>query len=229
MKIKAIIFDVDGVLLNSDEIIIELFQKVARDFKLKVPTDKEIKKLSGKPLNENIKFFWPDFDVDLFAKTFREQFINKVILPFDGSVETLHILKKSGFKFGIVSGKLRFFIEKHLKEAGYDMNWFDVIISCEDTKNHKPHPEPILLACKKLKVKPKEVIYVGDSRFDYEAAKGAKVNFVAVLTGVSTEKELEKMRVKNIIKSVFDLPKFIKVQKSYFNYASNNCRYKRLL
>jgi HAD superfamily hydrolase (TIGR01509 family) len=211
MKLKAIIFDVDGVLLNSDEIIIELFQKVARDFKLRVPTDKEIKELSGKPLNENIEFFWPDFDVDLFAKTYREQFINKVILPFDGSVETLSRLRKSGFKFGIVSGKLRFFIDKHMREAGYNMKWFDVIVSCEDTKNHKPSPDPILFACKKLKLKPEEVIFVGDSRFDYEAAKATKVNFVAVLTGVSTEKELKKMGVKNIINSVFDLPKFLKV------------------
>lgn len=210
MKIKAIIFDVDGVLLNSDEIIIKLLQKVARGFKLKVPTDKEIKKISGTPLDESIEFFWPGFDVNLFARTFREQFINKVIFPFDGSVETLRRLKKSGFKFGIVSGKLRFFIEKHLIEAGYDMKWFNVIVSCEDTKNHKPSPDPILLACKKLKVKPEEILYVGDARFDYEAAKSAKVNFVAVLTGVSTEKELKELRVKNIIKSISELPKFLK-------------------
>ncbi|MDI6826545.1 MAG: HAD-IA family hydrolase [Candidatus Aenigmarchaeota archaeon] len=211
MKIKAIIFDVDGVLLDSDRIIIELFQKVARNFKLRVPTDKEIKEMAGVPLNKSIKIFWPDFDVDLFAKTFREQFVNKVILPFDGSVEALRILKKSGFKLAIVSGRLRFSIEKHLREAGYDMDWFNIIISCEDTKNHKPNPDPILLACKKLKLKPEEVIFVGDSRFDYEAAKSANVNFVAVLTGVSTEEELKKMGVENIIKSVSDLPKFLKV------------------
>ncbi len=214
MKIKAIIFDVDGVLLNSDEIIIELFQKVASDFKLKVPTDKEIKEMSGKPLTENIEFFWPDFDVDLFAKTFRAQFINKKILPFEGSVETLRKLKKNGLKLGIVSGKLRFFIEKHLIEAGYDMKWFDVIVSCEDTKNHKPHPEPILLACKKLKVKTEEAIFIGDAPFDYGAAKSAKVEFIGVLTGVSTETELKKMEVKNIINSVSDLPKFLSIYKN---------------
>lgn len=211
MKIKAIIFDVDGVLLNSDEIIIKLLQKVARGFKLKVPTDKEIKKISGMPLGESIEFFWSGFDVNLFAKTFRKQFMNKKILPFDGSVETLRRLKKSGLKLGIVSGKLRFFIEKHMIEAGYDMNWFDVIVSCEDTKNHKPSPDPVLFACKKLKVKPEDVMFVGDARFDYEAAKAARVNFVCVLTGVSTEKELEKLGVKNIIDSVSDLPKFLKV------------------
>ncbi len=211
MKIKAIIFDVDGVLLNSDEIIIKLLQKVARGFKLKVPTDKEIKKISGTPLDESIEFFWPSFDVDLFARTFRQQFINKVIFPFDGSVETLRRLKKYGLKLGIVSGKLRFFIEKHMIEAGYDMNWFDVIVSCEDTKNHKPSPDPLLFACKKLKVKPEDVMFVGDARFDYEAAKSAKVEFVGVLTGVSTEKELRELRVEKIINSVSDLPHFLKL------------------
>jgi phosphoglycolate phosphatase-like HAD superfamily hydrolase len=135
--------------------------------------------------------------------------MNKKILPFDGSVETLRRLKKSGLKLGIVSGKLRFFIEKHMREVGYDMNWFDVIVSCEDTKNHKPSPDPLLFACKKLKVKPEDVMFIGDARFDYEAAKSAKVNFVAVLTGVSTQEELEKLGVKNIINSVSELSKIL--------------------
>jgi pyrophosphatase PpaX len=211
MKIKAILFDVDGVLVDSNNIIIDVFKKVARDFKLKVYTDKKIKELSGKTLAEIIEILWPDFDLDIFAKTYREQFIKKVMHSFEGSVETLHKLKKSGFKLGIVSSKLRFFTKKNLKESGYDMKWFDVIISCEDTKNHKPCPDPILLACKKLKLKPKEILFVGDAKFDYDAAKAAKVNFVGVLTGVSTEKQLKNLEVKNILKSVSDLPKFLRI------------------
>ena len=211
MKIKAIIFDVDGVLVDSNKIIVEMFQEVARHFNLRIPTDKEINELSGKPLNEIIEILWPDFDMNLFAKTYREQFAKKIILPFDGSVETLSRLKKSGFRFGIVSSKLRFFTEKNLKEAGYEMEWFDTIITCEDTKNHKPSPDPIILGYKKLNLKPQEILYVGDAKFDYDAAKSAKVNFVGVLTGVSTEKQLKKAGVKNILKSVSDLPKFLKV------------------
>ena len=211
MEIKAIIFDVDGVLVDSNKIIVETFQKVAEDFNLKIPTDKEINELSGKPLNEIIEILWPDFDAHIFAKRYREKFVTKIILPFEGSVEALCKLKKSGFRLGIVSSKLKFFTEKNLKEACYDMKWFDIIISCEDTKKHKPNPEPILFACKKLKLKPEEIIFIGDAAFDYEAAKAAGTIFIGVLTGVSTEKEFKKLGVKNIINSVSDLPKFLKV------------------
>ena len=86
-----------------------------------------------------------------------------------------------------------------------------VIVSAEDTKNHKPHPEPILHACKLLKVKPENAIYVGDSIFDYRSAKDANVEFVAVLTGDVEEKEFRENGVKNIIDSVTELPKFLKL------------------
>jgi len=209
MKIKAIIFDVDGVLIDSNRIIIDLFKETAKKMKLKVPSDEDVIKLMGQSLEDNIKFLWPDSDVKIFAKKYREEFVKIKIPIFEGTIEAIEELKKSGFKLGIVSGKKGFYLKKNLKDAGFKLELFDVIISAEDTKEHKPSPKPILIACDKIGVKPTEIVYVGDARFDYEAAKAAKANFVAVNHGLLSKKELENFGVKNIIKSVSDLPKFL--------------------
>jgi pyrophosphatase PpaX len=211
MKIKAIIFDVDGVLIDSNRIIINLFKETAKKMKLKIPSDKDVVKLMGQSLEDNIKFLWPESDVELFAKKYREKFVKIKIPTFKGTVEAIEKLKKAGFKLGIVSGKKKFYLEKNLIDAGFNLELFDAIISAEDSKEHKPSPKPILIACDKIGVKPTETLYVGDATFDYEAAKSAKANFIAVNHGLLSEKELKKMGVKNIIKSVSDLPKFLKV------------------
>jgi HAD superfamily hydrolase (TIGR01549 family) len=209
MKIKAIIFDVDGVLVDSNRIIIDLFKEIAKKMKLETPSDEDIVGLMGQSLEDNIKFLWPDCDVELFARKYREKFVKIKIPAFEGTLESIEKLKKSGFKLGIVSGKKRFYLEKNLIDAGFNLESFDVIISAEDSKEHKPSPKPILIACEKIGVKPTETLYVGDAKFDYEAAKSAKANFVAVHHGLLSEKELKKMGVKNIINTVSDLPKFL--------------------
>ncbi len=131
--------------------------------------------------------------------------------PINGAVDTIKKLKELDFKLGIITGKIMFFAEKHLREAGFDIKWFDAISTVETTKKHKPDPEPLLYVMDKLNVKPEETLYVGDAISDYECAKNAKVEYIAVLTGCLNREELEKLGVKNIISSVAELPKFLKL------------------
>jgi HAD superfamily hydrolase (TIGR01549 family) len=170
----------------------------------------------GKPLEEITRILWPDADTDLYVKEYRKFFMDKNLkIPvIDGAVDAVRKMKSLGFKLGILSGKTNFFIEKHLKEAGFDLDWFDTITSFETTKKHKPDPEPLLYILEKLKIKPEEALYVGDSRFDYECAKNAGVNYVAVLTGCLSKEELERIGVKNILNSVADLPEFLKKMRT---------------
>jgi phosphoglycolate phosphatase-like HAD superfamily hydrolase len=90
---------------------------------------------------------------------------------------------------------------------------FDSVITADDTQDHKPHPEPLLLACGRLGIKPEEAVYVGDSLLDYEAAKRAKVKFIAVLSGDVSKEEFKKNGVKNVIPSVAELPEFLRAKK----------------
>jgi phosphoglycolate phosphatase-like HAD superfamily hydrolase len=209
--IKAIIFDVDGVLIDSVKIVVEAYQKTAKKLGLMIPSSQEILDLLGKPLEEITRFLWPKTDYKLFIDEYRKLFLDKnlVIPRIDGATDTVKKIKNSGFKLGIISGKPMFFVKKHLEESGFDLGWFNTIVSFETTKNHKPDPEPIFYVINKLNVKSEETLYVGDAEFDYECAKNAGVEFIAVLTGSLKRDELEMLGVKNIINSVSDLLEFL--------------------
>lgn len=118
--------------------------------------------------------------------------------------------RESGFRIGAISGKIMFLIEKHLKETRFDINWFETVVSFETTKKHKPDPEPLLHAISELDMKPEETVYVGDAISDYECAKTAKVEYIAVLTGSLRREDLKKLGVKNIIDSVVELPDLLR-------------------
>jgi HAD superfamily hydrolase (TIGR01549 family) len=213
MKITTIIFDVDGVLLDSTKKLKEFNKKIAKLLGLRIPKDHEISNLWGVSLEDFVKILWPGTDIEKYRRETKKMFDEGKIKfpPVKDAISTLKKLKDSGFKLSIVTGRSKKYTIKHMEEAGFDMNMFDVIISSEDTKNHKPNPDPILYAFNFLRVKPENTIYVGDSIFDYKSAKNAKVEFVAVLTGDVREKEFRENGVKNIITSVAELPKFLKL------------------
>ena len=206
--VKAIVFDVDGVLIDSTKIIVEAYEETAEKLGLRIPSPFEVAGLMGRPLSEIVEILWPGSNAELYMKEYRKLFMDEslVIPGIEGAVDAVRRIRECGFRVGILSGKIAFFIEKHLKEAGFDMNWFEVVVSFETTKKHKPDPEPLLFAIDKLGVKPEEAIYVGDAISDYECARDAKVEYFAVLTGSSRRVDLERLRVRNVVKSVVELP-----------------------
>jgi len=210
--IKAVVFDVDGVLIDSNETILAAYKRTAESLGLRIPSSREIADLMGRPLRDIVTVLWVDADVELYVEEYRKLFTDEdlVIPGIDGAVDTVRDIRESGYRIGAVSGKIMFFIMKHLKDARFDLNWFEVIVSYEVTEKHKPDPEPLLYAINKLKVKPEETVYVGDAISDWECAKNAKVEYVAALTGATNREVLEDLSVKNIINSVAGLPSLLK-------------------
>jgi len=215
--IKAVIFDVDGVLIDSNRIIAEAYQKTAEKLGLRVPSPHEIVDLMGRPLAEIVRILWAKTDVELYMEEYRKLFMDETLaIPaIEGAVDAVMEIRESGFKIGVLSVKVMFFIKKHLREAGFNVNWFDAIVSFETTKKHKPHREPLLYAINQLGVKTEDTVYVGDALSDYECARNAKVEYFAVLTGSLTRVDLEKLGVKNIMNSVAEFPdRVTKIQLS---------------
>lgn len=210
--IKAVVFDVDGVLIDSNEIIVKAYRETAEKLGLRIPSPREVIDLMGRPLVEIVRILWMNTNVELYIEEFRRLFKGEdlVIPEIEGAVDAVREIRHSGCRIGAISGKIMFFIEKHLKEAGFDINWFEAIVSFETTKKHKPDPEPLLHAINKLDVKPEEAVYVGDALSDYECARNAKVEYFAVLTGCLKREDLEKLGVKNIMNSVAELPDFLR-------------------
>ena len=117
------------------------------------------------------------------------------------------VLTSLNMKKAIVTSVAEPYLRRILK--GF-VDYFNVIITQELTEKHKPNPEPLLLACQKLNIKPEEAVYVGDRIIDFETAKNAGMDFIGILSGGTSKEEFEKAGVKKIIKSLSDLLSIIK-------------------
>jgi len=180
--IKAVIFDVDGVLLDSFEANLKFFSDLMNHFGHRSPTREEFPSLFHRPMKDIIKEL---------SKLENEQEIDKIwTAGKDGEVSYPHellsgpenlekIIKKLSKKYilGIVTSRttenvFRFFPMTKIKQ------YFKISVNYQDTKNHKPHPEPLLLSAEKLGVLPEECVYVGDVENDVVAAKAAGMKAV---------------------------------------------------
>ena len=191
--LKAVLFDFDYTLGDTTDGIAAAINYALSEVGHAERTTDEIRMTIGLTLHEIFRIltndesikaadeFYSHFQV-MAKKTLRP---SAKLLPYADVL--LSKLKAHGFLLGIVTSKHRHQIVDILDK--FDLNpVFDVIIGSEDVKQHKPAPEGIEKALSALSVKKDEVLYVGDSYVDAEAAKRAGVPFAAVLTG-TTPKE----------------------------------------
>jgi len=109
------------------------------------------------------------------------------IKPYPLIDEIIKKLKSNNIKIAIVTSSPSGYCEKILKNNSWK---FDCIVAYHDTRNKKPHPEPILMAMKKLNVKPSEVLSLGDRKIDIIASKDAGVYSGACLWDSEEEDEV---------------------------------------
>ncbi len=208
-KPKAIFFDVDGTIVTL-EVIVKTFQSCCRQLDLRILSRKEIMEnaISYK-ISEALSKLLPEANYNDFKKCFARTQIKNFkrfggILPF--VKQTFNFVKKRGIKIGVVTTKIRSEAIAILK--GYDLP-YDTLVAGDDVKKRKPHPEPILKACKNLHMNPKECILVGDHPFDMMASKAAGCLAVGTLTGWGNRKNLKSAGAKYLIRNLNDLKKLI--------------------
>ncbi|MBC2580989.1 pyrophosphatase PpaX [Clostridium sp. DJ247] len=204
--IKAILFDLDGTLINTNELIIESFNHTFKKlFNKDVPRN-EIVKTFGEPLRDAMASYNEE-KADLMVSVFREyneaNHDNKATI-FRGVREGLEGLKGLGIKLGVVTSKRGNLARRGLNLIGiYD--YMDVIVTPEDTKQHKPLAEPALKACELLNVLPQETIMVGDSHNDILCGKNAKCYTCLVNYTALSLKELMRYNPDYTIDSIEEL------------------------
>lgn len=173
--IEAILFDMDGVLVDSIEAWFKLFNKALKHFGKKIMTKKEfLTKVWGGPIERDVKLYFGK-TVDEVKKFYFDNFdsFKGNLKLLSNTEETLTKLKNKKLKLAIVTNTPKKQTDKlldYLKLKTY----FDVVVCGDEVKNGKPAPDLILLACKRLKIKPKDSIYVGDVDIDMIAGKKAK-------------------------------------------------------
>ena len=180
--VKAVIFDSDGTLLNSFELIVAAYTHVAEQHGLRPPTAAEVRAQLGKSLPDIYRSFYPDADIDkLLAanSTFIADHAGESE-AFEGLEDLLGGLKRLGLQLGILTGG-NHKITAMLKHHGIDQ-YFASVVHCERVEKPKPNPEGFFLAAKECGVEPHEAIMVGDSVQDLMAGKNAGAAFVIAIT-----------------------------------------------
>ena len=134
----------------------------------------------------------------------------ELISLFPGMKELIAELKKRGYKLGMVTSRLRRTTEQGMEKYGI-MEYFDTVVTADDTDKHKPDPEPINIALEKLGSVPEKSIMLGDTMFDILCAKNAGVKSVLVswAMAVSEEEKTGPNRPDYIIDQADDLLKLL--------------------
>lgn len=180
--IKAILFDIDGVLIDSFNANLEFINDVFIKAGYKGINRKQYVTLFHANLKEIIIAMIPYVSEDEVKRVWNIG--NHLVVPFPvtllkmpKSVPSVIKTLAVNYKLGLVTNRLHNGVYDFHKMAVLK-NYFSIVVAYEDTQNHKPHPEPLLFAAKQIGVSVEECIYVGDLETDVQAAKAAGMKVV---------------------------------------------------
>ena len=184
MRFPVVLFDLDGTLVDSGAIILASFQHAARTvLDREVPAGEILARVGGTSLREQMRAIDPE-RVDDLVSVYREHNapLAETLEAFEGILEVVEKLHDEGRRLGVVTAKRRESLDLALARIPLEP-YLDVIVASEDTDRHKPDPDPLLEALRRLRAMPDEVAYVGDSPFDVRAAEAAGMFMVGVTWG----------------------------------------------
>ena len=206
-KYKVLLFDLDGTLCDTDEMIVQTMQAIYKEFKpVKERTREELYYFSGPPIRDTLANEFPDQDPDYMYDVFKKVskgFYKDFVYPYKDEIEILTALKNKGYLLGVVTNK-GLPLTIYSLEICHIESLFDVIISADDVAIPKPDPAGINKALEKLGIKNKEeALYIGDNDIDYITASNVGVDTLLVTWGPRTINVLDK--AKYLAKSYNDI------------------------
>ena len=200
--IKAIIFDMDGLMIDSERVTFECYQERLKDMNLTM--DEEFyKTLLGKPIKGIYQRFYDvygnDFPIENVIQDVHqlmaERFETEGVPVKKGLVELLHYLKDNNYKTIVATSSNRDRVDKILAQAKITEFFDDSICGDEVTKG-KPNPEVFLKSCQKLGVNVDEAIVLEDSEAGIQASYDANIKVICIPDMKYPEKQYEEKTFK---------------------------------
>lgn len=193
-SLPTILFDLDGTLIDSIELILNsatfAFEKLQRP----VPPRAEWLAGVGIPLFTMFgRYARDEDDKTALIAAYREyQMANhdRLVRCYDGVVDVVARLHARGHQIGIVTSKSEALAMRGLSHVGL-ARYMDTIVGCDASTRHKPDPEPVRIALQRLGCPPEDAVFVGDSVHDVMAGNAAGVRTVACLWGAFSREDLE--------------------------------------
>ena len=208
-SIKAVLFDLDGTLADTEELILASFRYATKTVLGRDIPDEELRAKIGQPLTVQM-WDWADGSQEVHDALFdtylehNERVHSQLIKSFPDTVRALEALRAAGLPLGIVTSKRSENARRAMQSTGIE-GYFECLVAPDTFPAHKPEPGPVLHGCELLGTSPDECIYIGDSPYDLQAGRGAGCTTVAALWGMFDRDVLLAERPDFAIESLSEL------------------------
>ncbi len=205
-NIDAVIFDADGTVLDTRELVYQAYQHVFGEHGYQMPPMNELARFGGRPTEESYAHFATNHDsIALRDKhhVFQAKHLD-LFAAYEGLDELMSALKRNGIKIGICTNRASSVIAL-LKHIGIH-DYFDAIIHADLVSTFKPDPEGLLMLCEKLGVEASRAVMVGDTDADIGAGKAAGCAFTIGIThGLGSRETLINAGANHVIGHLDDV------------------------
>lgn len=207
MPIRAILFDLDGTLIDQFEAIHRAFARVITQMGFPKPSFESVKRsIGGASETTMAKLIGPDRAkeaVHLLRPIFEEEMLDGLkALP--GAREILETCKALGLKAAVLTNKYG----PHARAVCEHLHFSELLsftLGADDTDWKKPDPRLTSYALDKLGARAEESLYLGDSPYDYETASGVGMRCLLVATGTHSEVELKELSANSVNKNLLEI------------------------
>lgn len=186
-RVRALLFDLDGTLIDSLELILASYRHTMVTHLGAAPADDRWLRTMGTPLAAQLReFARDDEEAAAMLATYRAhnaRVHDGLIRSFRGVAETLVWLRARGVRLAVVTSKLRESAERGLAACGIERSWFEAFVTASDAVPHKPDPAPVALALARIRQPASRAVFVGDSVWDLRSGRAAGVATAAALWG----------------------------------------------
>ena len=219
LLIKAVMIDLDGTLLDTASDLAAAANMMLRELgRAELPLEtiqsyigKGIQKLVKRSLTGSLD---DEPDAELFDKAmpiYERDYAKTLCVntrPYPGVIEGLNALREAGFRLACVTNKAEAFTLPLLRATGL-FDYFDIVLSGDSLPKKKPDPMPLLHACTHFDILPHEMLLIGDSLNDAEAARAAGCHVFCVPYGYNEGRDVRELDCDAIVTSVYDATKLI--------------------
>ncbi len=211
-KIRGIVFDLDGTLIESYEAIYLGLQECFGHFKKEIFPSWDLQIYLKSDLEATLsQFFKPEEvlkAVPIIRKRYEEVYLEHTHL-LDGAKEVLNTFHSDGVVLGVASNKFGRFSRGALMHLGI-LDCFKSVVGAGDVPRNKPFPDMIHRAIEEMELPMEEAIFVGDTPTDIKAGKEARIDTYALPTGFHSKKELSRETPKRILSHLRELTRLVK-------------------
>lgn len=214
--IKLVVFDFDGTLADTRELILQTNRAAMRKMNYPVASDEAISATIGIPLEAGILTLFPEITPDqvpAWVKTYREVFdtLKGQFIPtlFPEVKETLERLHAAGYQLTIASSRHSSSLNEFLRNMGV-APLFDYVLGADNVTRAKPFPDPVLITLKELSQEAARTLVVGDMPVDIQMGLGADAYTCGVTYGNANRAALEAAGAHAVIDHFGELEEVIK-------------------